>query len=118
MVDIVDKCRVWESHEEERFGTENGRKSGISQEVYQVQPQVTADLREGTQEPDSNYLKLAGLTTRLRELVKEPRPGGSAPVNIAELLRQLLPQEDEARETGQTLSETESTDNGVSGNVA
>ena len=118
MVDIVDKCCVWESHEEDIIGTENDRESGLSRPVYQVQPQVVADLREGTQEPDSNYSKLAGLTTRLRELVKEPQPGGSAPVNIAELLRQLLPQDDEARETDQALSETESTDNGVSGNVA
>ena len=118
MVDIVDKCRVWESHEEQFSGTDIECELGTSQEVYQVRTRVNEDLREETPEPDSNYSKLAGLTTRLRELVKQPRPVGSAPVNIEQLLRQLMPQEDEARETGQTLSETESTDNCGSGNVA
>ena len=91
---------------------------GTSQGVYQVRDQVSADLKEVTPEPDSNYSKLGDLTTRLRELVQQPRPVESGPVDIGQLLRQLMPLEDEAREIGKPMSGTESTDNCGSGNVA
>ena len=73
--------------------------------------------RKQRQKPDSNYAKLGNLTDRLRELVKQPRPAGSRPVDIGQLLRQLLPIEDEANEAGQPMSGAESADNCVTGNA-
>ena len=49
--------------------------------------------------------------------MQQPSPAGSGPIDIGQLLRQLLPIDDEVREIGQPASETESVDNRVSGNV-
>ena len=68
-------------------------------------------------EPDSNSLDFGNLTNRLRELVQHPVMDGSGPIDIGQLLRQLLPIDEEVGEVGQTTSETESVDNRVSGNV-
>ena len=106
MVDIVDKCRVWESHAELRGRPEMECEPGTSRGVFHVREQVMNDKKEETAaEPDSNYSKLGNLTDRLRELVKQPSPAGSRPVDIGQLLRQLLPIEDEANEIGQPCQE-------------
>ena len=118
MVDIVDKCRVWESHAELIGRPEMECEPGTSRGVFHVREQVMDDKKEETAaEPDSNYSKLGNLTDRLRELVKQPRPAGSRPVDIGQLLRQLLPIEDEANEIGQPMSGAESADNCMSGNA-
>ena len=118
MVDIVDKCRVWESHAELRGRPEMECEPGTSRGVFHVREQVMNDKKEETAaEPDSNYSKLGNLTDRLRELVKQPSPAGSRPVDIGQLLRQLLPIEDEANEIGQPMSGAESADNCMSGNA-
>ena len=117
ILNIVDKCRVWESHAERHSGTELECEPGTSRGVFQVQKQVRNDQKEEAAEPDSNYSKFGILTDRLRELVQQPSPVGSGPVDIGQLLRQLLPIEDEASIIGQPMSEAESADNGVSGNV-
>ena len=118
MVDIVDKCRVWESHAELRGHPEMECEPGTSRGVFHVREQVMNDKKEETAaEPDSNYSKLGNLTDRLRELVKQPSPAGSRPVDIGQLLRQLLPIEDEANEIGQPMSGAESADNCMSGNA-
>ena len=118
MVDIVDKCRVWESHAELRGRPENQCEPGTSRGVFQVREQVRDNKKEETvTEPDSNYSKLGNLTDRLRELVKQPSPAGSRPVDIGQLLRQLMPVEDEANEIGQPMSGAESADNCMSGNA-
>ena len=57
MVNIVDKCRVWESHEEQHSRTEVGGEPGTSRGVFQVHEQVIDDQKEETAEPDSNYSK-------------------------------------------------------------
>ena len=114
---IVDKCRVWESHEEQQSRTKVECEPGTSQGVFQVRKQVRDDQNEEAAEPDSNYTNFGNLTNRLRELVQQPGPVGSGPVDIGQLLRQLLPIDDEIREIGQPTSETESVDNHVSGNV-
>ena len=116
MVDIVDKCRVWESHAELRGRPEIECEPGTSRGVFHVREQVRDDKKEETvAEPDSNYSKLGNLTDRLRELVKQPSPAGSRPVDIGQLLRQLMPVEDEANEIGQPMSGAESADNCMSG---
>ena len=79
--------------------------------------QVRDDQKEEAAEPDSNYSKFGNLTDRLRELVKQPSPVGSRPVDIGQLLRQLMPIEDEASEVGQPMSGAESADNCMSGNA-
>ena len=118
MVDIVDKCRVWESHAELIGRPEMECEPGTSRGVFHVREEVMDDKKEETAaEPDSNYAKLGNLTDRLRELVKQPRPAGSRPVDIGQLLRQLLPIEDEANEVGQPMSGAESADNCMSGNA-
>ena len=68
-------------------------------------------------EPNSNSLDLGNLTNRLRELEQQPVMDGSGPIDIGQLLRQLLPMDEEVGEVGQPTSETESVDNRVSGNV-
>ena len=118
MVDIVDKCRVWESHAEIHARSEIECEPGTSRGVFQVREQVRDDQKEeAAAEPDSNYSKFGNLTDRLRELVKQPSPVGSRPVDIGQLLRQLMPIEDEANEIGQPMSGAESADNCMSGNA-
>ena len=114
---IVDKCRVWESHEERHSRTRVECEPGTSRGVFQVRKQVINDQIEEAAEPDSNYANFGNLTNRLRELVQQPGPEGSGPIDIGKLLRQLLPIDDVVREIGQPTSETESVDNHVSGNV-
>ena len=117
MVNIVDKCCVWESHEERHSRTEVGEEPSTSRGVFQIHEQVIDDQKEETAEPDSNYSKFGNLTNRLRELVQQPSPVGSEPVDLGQLLRQLMPIEDEASEIGQPMPGAASTDNGVSGNA-
>ena len=113
----MDKCRVWESHEERHSRPRVECEPGTSRGVFQVRKQVRDDQNEEAAEPDSNYTNFGNLTNRLRELVQQPGPEGSGPIDIGQLLRQLLPIDDEVREIGQPTSETESVDNRVSGNV-
>ena len=114
---IVDKCRVWESHEERNSRPRVECEPGTSRGVFQVRKQIREDHNEGPAEPDSNSSDFGNLTNRLRELVQQPVLDGSGPIDIGHLLRQLLPIDDEVREIGQPTSETESVDNRVSGNV-
>ena len=114
---IVDKCRVWESHEESNSRPRAECEPGTSRGVFQVRKQIRDDHNEGPAEPDSNSSEFGNLTNRLRELVQQPALDGSGPIDIGLLLRQLLPIDDEVRESGQPTSETESVDNCVSGNV-
>ena len=114
---IVDKCRVWESHKESNSKPRVECEPGTSRGVFQVRKQIRDDHNEGPAEPDSNSSEFGNLTNRLRELVQQPALDGSGPIDIGLLLRQLLPIDDEVRESGQPTSETESVDNCVSGNV-
>ena len=114
---IVDKCRVWESHEESNSRPRVECEPGTSRGVFQVRKQIRDDHNDRPAEPDSNSSEFGNLTNRLRELVQQPALDGSGPIDIGLLLRQLLPIEDEVREIGQPTSETESVDNCVSGNV-
>ena len=114
---IVDKCRIWESHEERNSRPRVECEPGTSRGVFQVRKQIRDDHNEGPAEPDSNSSDFENLTNRLRELVQQPVLDGSGPIDIGHLLRQLLPIDDEVREIGQPTSETESVDNRVSGNV-
>ena len=97
---IVDKCRVWESHEESNSIPRVECEPGTSRGVFQVRKQIRDDHNEGPAEPDSNSSEFGNLTNRLRELVQQPALDGSGPIDIGLLLRQLLPIDDEVREIG------------------
>ena len=114
---IVDKCRVWESHEERNSRPRAECEPGNSRGVFQVRTQIRDDHSGRPAEPDSNSSDFGNLANRLRELVQQPVLDGSGPIDIEHLLRQLLPIDDEVGETGQPTSETESVDDRVSGNV-
>ena len=113
----MDKCRVWESHEERNSRPRVECEPGASRGVFQVRKQIRDDHNEEAAEPDSKYTDFRNLTNRLRELVQQPVLEGSGPIDIGQLLRQLLPIDDEVREIGQPTSEMESVDNRVSGNM-
>ena len=114
---IVDKCRVWESHEERNSRPRAECEPGNSRGVFQVRTQISDDHSGRPAEPDSNSSDFGNLANRLREIVQQPVLEGSGSINIENLLRQLLPIADGIGETGQPTSETETVDDRVSGNV-
>ena len=63
---IVDKCRVWESHEESNSRPRVECEPGTSRGVFQVRKQIRDDHKEGPAEPDSNSSEFGNLTNRLR----------------------------------------------------
>ena len=73
---IVDKCRVWESHEERNSRPRVECEPGTSRGVFQVRKEIRDDHNEGPAEPDSNSSEFGNLTNRLRELVQQPALDG------------------------------------------
>ena len=57
------------------------------------------------------------MANRLREMVQQPRMEGSAPIDIGQLLRQLLPIDMEIGGAGQLASEVDVVAEHESGNV-
>ena len=113
---IVDRCRVWESHEERtpRVECEPGNSRG----AFQVRQQFSDDHSGGPAEPDSNSSDFGRLANRLREMVQLPVLENSGQIDIEHLLRQLLPVDAGIEETNQPTSETETVEDRESGNVA
>ena len=114
---FVDKCRVWESHEEINSRPRADCEPGNSRGVFQVREQVSDDHSERTAEPDSNSSDFENLADRLREMVQQPVLEGSGSIRHW-TLRQLLPIDAGIGETGQPTSEAETVGDQVSGNVA
>ena len=114
---FVDKCRVWESHEEQ------SSRSGVecepvnSRGVFQVREQGGNDHSGRQTEPDSNYSDVGNLANRLREMVQQPGMEGSGSIDIRQLLRQLLPIDTEIGGAGQLTSEAEAVAEHELGNV-
>ena len=115
---FVDKCRVWESHEERNSRPRADCEPGNSRGFFQVREQVSDDHSERTAEPDSNSSDFGNLADRLREMVQQPVLEGSGSIDIGHLLRQLLLIDAGIGETGQPTSEAETVGDQVSGNVA
>ena len=88
---IVDRCRVWESHEERNSKPRVECEPGNSQGVFQVRQQLSDDHSGRPAEPDSNSSDFGMLANRLREMVQQPVLENSGPIDIEHLLRQLLP---------------------------
>ena len=116
--DIVDRCRVWESHEERNSRPRAEHESTGSRGVFQVTQQISDEHSGMSAEPNSNSSEFGILAHRLREIVQQPVPENSETIDIEQLLRRLLPVDAEIEETEQPTSEAEKVDDRASGNVA
>ena len=111
--DIVDRCRVWESHEERNSRPMARHEPTGSRGVFQVTQQISDEHSGMSTEPDKNSSEFGILAQRLREMVEN-----SETIDIEQLLRRLLPVNTEIEETEQPTSEAEGVDDRASGNVA
>ena len=116
--DIVDRCRVWEIHEERNSRPVAGHEPTGPRGVLQVTQQISDEHSGMSTEPDKNSSEFGILVQRLREMVQQPAPENSEMIDIEQLLRQLLPVDTEIEETEQPTSEAERVDDRASGNVA
>ena len=115
---IVDRCRVWESHEERNSRPRAECEPADSRGVFQVSQQISDDHSGKSTEPDSNSSDFGILANRLREIVQQPVLESSGTIDIEHLLRQLLPVDAGIEETNRPTSEAETVDDRASGNIA
>ena len=115
---IVDRCRVWESHEERNSRPRAEYKSTDSRVVFQVRQRISDENSGMSPEPDSNSSEFGILANRLREMVQQPVPESSETIDIEKLLRRLLPVDARIEENNQPTSEAETVDDRASQNVA
>ena len=66
--DIVDRCQVWESHEERNSRPRAGHKPTGSRGVFQVTQQISDEHSGMSAEPDRNSSEFGILAHRLREM--------------------------------------------------
>ena len=116
--DIVDRCRVWESHEDRNFGPLSRHEPTGPRGVFQVTQQISDEHSGMSTEPDKNSSEFGILAQRLREMVQQPGPENSEKIDIEHLLRRLLPVDTDIEETKQPTSEAEGVDDRASGNFA
>ena len=109
--DIVDRCRVWESHDESNSRPMARHEPTGPRGVFQVTQQMFT-------EPDPAPSEFEILAQRLREMAQQPVRANSDMIDIEQLLKQLLPVDTEVEETERPTSETEEVDDRASGNVA
>ena len=115
---IVDRCRVWESHEERNSRPRAEYKPTDSRGVFQVRQRISDEHSGMSAEPDSNSSEFGILANRLREMVQQPVLESSETIDIEQLLRRLLPVDAGIKENNQPTSEAETVDDRASGNVA
>ena len=115
---IVDRCRVWESHEERNSRPRAEYEPTDSRGVFQVRQRISDENSGMSPEPDSNSSEFGILANRLREMVQQPVPESSETIDIEKLLRRLLPVDAGIEENNQPTSEAETVDDRASGNVA
>ena len=89
--DIVDRCRVWESHEDRNFGPMSRHEPTGPRGVFQVTQQISDEHSGMSTEPDKNSSEFGILAQRLREMVQQPAPENSEKIDIEHLLRRLIP---------------------------
>ena len=80
--DIVDRCRVWESHEDRNFGPMSRREPTGPRGVFQVTQQISDEHSGMSTEPDKNSSEFGILAQRLREMVQQPAPENSEKIDI------------------------------------
>ena len=115
---IVDRCRVWESHEERNSRPRAEYEPTDSREVFQVRQRISDENSGMSPEPDSNCSEFGILANRLREMMQQPVPESSETIDIEKLLRRLLPVDAGIEENNQPTSEAETVDDRASENVA
>ena len=116
--DIVDRCRVWESHEESNSRLMARLEPTGPRGVFQVTQQISDEHSGLSTEPDKTPSEFGILAQRLGEMVQQTESENSETIDIEQLLRRLLPVDTEIEETEQPTSEAEGVDDRVSGNVA
>ena len=109
--DIVDRCRVWESHDESNSRPMARHEPTGPRGVFQVTQQISDEHSEMFTEPDPAPSEFEILAQRLREMAQQPVPANSDTIDIEQLLKQLLPVDTEVEETERPTSR-------ASGNVA
>ena len=113
--DIVDRCRVWESHDECNSRPMARHEPTGPRGVFQVTQQISDEHSKMSTEPDPAPSEFEILAQRLHEMAQQPVPGYSDTIDIEQLLKQY---DTEVEETERPTSETEEVDDRASGNVA
>ena len=108
--DIVDRCRVWESHEKSNSRPMARHEPTGPRGVFQVTQQISDEHSGMSTEPDKTPSEFGLLAQRLREMVQQPVPENSETIDIEQLLRQLLLVDTEIEETEQPTSKAEEAD--------
>ena len=116
--DIVDRCRVWESHEESNSRLMARLEPTGPRGFFQVTQQISDEHSGLSTEPDKTPSEFGILAQRLGKMVQQTESENSETIDIEQLLRRLLPVDTEIEETEQPTSEAEGVDDRVSGNVA
>ena len=139
IADIVDRCRVWESHEEMDSGRGISPKWDRPHAAFQItdsnkneQDETStgldvvenlikrllpspAETTHATAPVSSDYELLA---QRLCEMTQPPVPENSDTIDIKQLLRKLLPVGPVVEKAVRPTPETQEVDGRTSGNVA
>ena len=84
--DIVDRCRVWESHEDRNSGPMSTHEPTGPRVVFQVTQQISDEHSGMSTEPDKNSSEFGILAQRLRKMVQQPAPENSETIDIEQLL--------------------------------
>ena len=113
--DIVDRCRVWESHDESNSRPIARHEPTGPRGVFQVTQQASEEHSKMSTEPDPAPSEYEVFAQHLRDLAQQP--GNSETIDIEQLLKQLLPVDTVVEETGQPTSENQEVDDRASGNV-
>ena len=133
IADIVDRCRLWESHEEMDSGWGVNPRLDCPHAVFQItgsnndelDESVTgldvvelpspAETNQETAPVSSDYELLA---QRLCEMVQPPAPEKSDTIDIEQLLRKLIPVGPVVEQAARPTPEAQEVDGRASGNVA
>ena len=139
IADIVDRCRVWESHEEMDSGRGVNPRLDGPQAVYRITGSDNDELDESVTSLDvvENLIKrllpspaetnqemapvssdYELLAQRLCEMVQPPAPEKSDTIDIEQLLRKLIPVGPVVEQAARPTPEAQEVDGRASGNVA
>ena len=116
--DIVNRCRVWESHEEKVTRPTAEHEPTGPRGDFQVTHQISDENNGMSTESDKTSSEFEILAQQLRERVQRPASENSETIDIENLLRLLLPMDTEIDKMEQLRSEAERVDDRASGNVA
>ena len=116
--DIVDRCRVWESHEEKVARPTAEHERTGPRFFFQVTHQISDENNGMSMESDKTSSEFEMLAQQLRERVQRLASENSETIDIENLLRLLLPMDTEIDKTEQLRSEAERVDDRPSGYVA